>query len=413
MNALILNNGRLGLRPYHEWLSEAGYDGRLVLLASAEQLARFGEELPAEYDYAESITGYETSGELEARAIELGRQWDVTHIIACQEQDLERAAALREVLDIPGQDVESAVAFRDKLVMKDLARAADIGVTSYAQLETPADLLAFVGAHGLPVVVKPRDGSSSKGLSILRDDAALGEFLVGFGWDDTTQPNFLMEAFVRGAMYHVDGLVADGRMVVAWPSRYLYELASFGDTSPRLDVTLDPGDPMTGRLLSFTARVLDALPTARDTTFHAEVFHTPSDEFLLCEIASRNGGAWIKECHRAMFGIDLPTVRVLAQLGLPLPFDTSGGPLQPSQMAGQLLLLKRPGRVVSVPTEPPFPWVERYKPFVKPGDVMEKAKSSGDFMAAMVASAPTREACEARLHEASEWFLGNTVIEAV
>jgi len=57
--------------------------------------------------------------------------------------------------------------------------------------------------------------------------------------------------------------------------------------------------------------------------------------------------------------------------------------------------------------------VERYKPFVKPGDVMEKATSSGDFMAAMVASAPTREAREARLHEASEWFLGNTAVEPV
>lgn len=413
MNALILNNGRLGLRPYHQWLSEAGYRGRLVLLASGEQLARFGEQLPAEYDHAEPVACYETSGELEARAIELAREWDVTHIVACQEQDLERAAALREILGIAGQDVRSAEAFRDKLVMKDLARAAGIGVTAYASMETPADLLAFVREHGLPVVVKPRDGSSSKGLSILRDHAAVGEFLVSFGWDAGVQPNHLMEAFVRGSMYHIDGLVAGGRVVAAWPSGYCYELAAFDDEGPRLDVTLDPGDPLAARLLAFTDRILGALPTPRDTTFHAEVFHTPADELLLCEIASRNGGAWIKECHRAMFGFDLPTVRVLAQLGLPLPFDTSAGPLQPAQMAGQLLLLKRPGRVVSVPPEAPFPWVERYKPFVKPGDVMGKARSSGDFMAALVASAPTREVCEARLHEASEWFLGNSVIEPV
>jgi L-amino acid ligase C-terminal domain 2 len=413
MNALILNNGRLALRPYHQWLRDAGYAGRLVLLASQEQLARFGEQLPPEYDHAESIAGYETSGEVEARAIELGRQWGVTRIIACQEQDLERAAALREILGIAGQDVRSAAAFRDKLLMKDLAQAAGIGVTAYACLQTPADLLAFARAHGLPVVVKPRDGSSSKGLSILRDPAALEDFLVTFDWDGGVQPNHLMEAFVRGPMYHIDGLVAGGRVVAAWPSGYQYELAAFDDTGPRLDVTLDPGDPLTARLLSFTGRILAALPTPRDTTFHAEVFHTPADELLLCEIASRNGGAWIKECHRAMFGFDLPTARVLAQLGLPLPFDTSGGPLQPAQMAGQLLLLKRPGRVVSVPAQAPFPWVVRYRPFVKAGDVMHKARSSGDFMAALVASAPTREACETRLREASEWFLASAVIEPV
>jgi hypothetical protein len=170
---------------------------------------------------------------------------------------------------------------------------------------------------------------------------------------------------------------------------------------------------MVGRLLGFTDLVLDALPCPCDFAFHAEVFHTPDDRLVLCEIACRTGGATIRDIQHTLFGLDLTESWVRAQLGLPLPVAAGPGRLYPARMAGQLVLMKRPGRVVAVPGEPSFPWVERYRVFAQPGQVMGEATFSGDFLASMVVSAPSRAISERRLRELEAWFMAGISIEEV
>lgn len=415
MTVLILNRGSLALRPYHEWLTD--YSGELLLLTSREELDAHGERLPppgAGYAHAEAIDDYDRGGRLEARALELAREYDIRHVVACQELDLQRAAALREVLGLPGQDVLSADCFRDKLLMKCRAAAAGVPVAAHAEVHTAVDVLAFAGKHGFPLVIKPREGLSSVGLLILRNRAELDAWLTdGFDADDGREPSLLVEAFVPGSMYHIDGMVFGGRVAAAWPSQYMYQLAAFcEDDTPRLDATLDPGDPLAGRLLAFTDRVLAALPTPETTTFHAEVFRTPDDELVLCEIASRNGGALIKSVLEALFGVNFPVAWVRASVGLPVPLPADGRRLRPARMAGQVLLLKRSGFIRRMPERPPFPWVERYQPFVRTGEQCPAATSSGDFMVAMVVSGPDRRECEDRMRRAARWFDEELLLEA-
>jgi hypothetical protein len=214
-------------------------------------------------------------------------------------------------------------------------------------------------------------------------------------------------------MCHVDGLIAGGQIVFAWASQYLYALSSYRtDPNGRLDVTLDRDDPLGQRLLDLVGRALDALPGPRDFGFHAEVFHTPEDRLVLCGIACRPGGAGIRDVGRALFGADLTDWLVRAQTGLPVAAADVPRPLIPRQMAGQLVLMKRPGRVVSVPGRPPFPWVEQARLFVRPDQVMSEAANSADFMASYVVSAPSRRECEGRLRQLEAWFQARVVIEA-
>ena len=412
MSVLVLHRGPLEPSPYDEWLAD--YEGDVLLLASREQLELAGEELPrgTGYRHIEAVPGYDVSGRVELRALELARAYRVRHIVACQERDLERAAQLREILGLPGQRLPSATAFRDKVVMKELVRAAKVAVASYAEVECAADLIAFARAHGFPLVLKPRNGGGSVDLRILYSgqelDALLAaEPLLGAG----LQPNLIVEAFVPGSVCHVDGLVVDRRVVFAWPSQYLYALTSFkDDPNGRFDVTLDRDDPLGRRLLALTDRVLDALPGPAHFAFHAEIFHTPDDRLVLCEIACRTGGASIRDITRTLFGADPTEWWVRAQVGLPLGKVEDARRLQPARMAGQLALMKRPGQVVGVPGEPPFAWVERSRVFVKPGQVMDEAAFSGDFMAVFVVSAPTRDVTEARLRELETWFAANVAI---
>jgi hypothetical protein len=414
MSILILHyKGSLAAARYDQWLSD--YVGDLILLCSGEGLAATGEELPATghgYAHVEAVTGYEYGGELEARALELAREHDVRYVIACQERDMERAAQLREILGLPGQTYASVLPFRDKVLMKERVQQAGVQVAEYQCVECAVDIVSFAQTHGFPIVIKPRDGTGSFGVRILWTQADLDAFLSDeFEPYGQTVPNLMAEPFVSDTMCHVDGLVVGGKLIYAWPSRYLYALAVFqGDTSGRLDVTLDPDDPLTSRLLDLTDRVLASMDCPRDFAFHEEVFYTKDDRLLLGEIACRTGGAAQRDIQRTLFGVDPTECWVRAQVGLPLPFSSDAARLEPVSLTGQLGLLKRPGRVTRVPGPAPFPWVRKQDVFIRPGEVMGPAAFAADFMALFVIAAPTRDDSVARMGELEAWFTDELVL---
>lgn len=414
MSVLVLHHrGSLAGAPYDRWLDD--YDGDVLLLASEQHLRLVGEELPAGshgYRYLEAVPGYETGGAVEERALELARLHGLRHVVACQERDLERAAQLREILGLPGQTLDSVLPFRDKVLMKDAARAAGIPVAPYRAVECAVDLLAFADEHGFPLVLKPLDSAGSVDVRFLQSAGDLDAFLDGgFAPYGPHQPNLLVEAYVPGPMCHVDGLVVDGRVVFSWPSQYQFALADFrDDRGGRHDLTLDPDDPLTSRLLDLTDRTLDALPSPRHFAFHAEIFHTPDDRLVLCEIACRTGGAQNREVSRTLFGLDPTECWIRAQLGLPLPVEPGRGRLEPMSMAGQLSLGKRAGTVMAVPGPPPFPWVRTARVFVRPGEAMAEPRYSSDLMASFVVAGPDQRTCRERLERLEAWFLDGLVV---
>ncbi|ARP73038.1 hypothetical protein LK07_28295 [Streptomyces pluripotens] len=418
MSVLVLHQiGSVQAAPYDRWLAD--YDGDVLLLTCADNLAGVAEELPAAgsgYALAEAVPGYDHSGLLEERALDLAREHEVRHLVACHERDLERAAILREVLDLPGQRMDSVEPFRDKALMKRIATEAGLEVAPWREVECASELLGFAAEFGFPLVVKPRDSAGSMGVRILHTEQALRDCLAtDLDLDGADQSQLLVEAYVPGRMCHVDGLVVDGRTVFAWPSQYQYALATYAtDTGPRMDLTLDADDPLAERLLKFAERLLDAMPGPEHFAFHAEVFHTPDDRLVLCEIACRTGGAAIRDIVRVMSGVDPTEAWVRAQLGLPLQEDLGSGGGLPRRMAGQMVLMKRPGRVVSVPQEAPdFPWIERFTVFVQPGQVMGPATASSDFLVMALVSGRDRAECVERLKQVEHWFLGELVLEPV
>lgn len=416
MTALVIHPGTIARRPYHEWL--AGYRDGIVLIGAAASLRAARERVPGPadgYRYAEVLEEYFDDELFFRRAREIARRFPPCAVIAPYERDLIRAGALRDELGLPGQGEASARVFRDKAAMKDAARAAGIPVAGYAAVSGPGDLLAFGAAHPGPVVLKPRDGSGAAGVRLLRTARELGEAAADPAtWQALAGrqvPGGIAEEFVSGRMYHVDGLIAGGRLLAAWPSVYLYRLMDFPDAGPRADVALDPDDPLGGRLLRFTSEVLAALPTPPVTTFHAEIFHTPDGRLVLCEVASRTGGILIPDVLRAMIGADLRVAWPRAVLGLPVPpLDSPGGPGPPARLAGQVTFLKRRGLVRARPRRPPYPWVVQFVTRLTPGAMLEDAASSGDYHTAVAVSGPDRATVQRRLAIVTGWVIAGTDI---
>ncbi|WP_371680628.1 ATP-grasp domain-containing protein [Streptomyces sp. NBC_01276] len=411
-NLLILHRNPLEPFPFRSWLPE--HTGDIVVLGSREKIELAGEKVPdgdLGYTRLEIFDDFDAD-EVDARALELAAAHEITGVTALHEADMLRAARLRERFGLPGAWYGDVLPFRDKALMKTRAQAAGIEVAAWLQPRTAEEARTFAAAEGFPVVFKERQGFNAIGLRILQDEASFEECLTevyGAGERD----DVLLEDYVPGRMCHVDGLVADGRVAMAWPSQYQYDLSSFAsDAGPRIDLTLDADDPITPRLLELSEQVLAALAPEgsrlRDFAFHMEVFHTPDDRLVLCEIACRPGGAKIREVFGTLFDVHLGEYAVRADAGHELHAAVrqraeSGELPAPRCMAGQMLLMKQPGLVRSLPPLPQEPWLAGFWLYAEEGQVIAPASGSSDFLAAAVGTAPNRTECERRLRELGVW----------
>ncbi|MFF7338195.1 ATP-grasp domain-containing protein [Streptomyces sp. NPDC008163] len=347
---------------------------------------------------------------VELHALELHRKMGFDRVVALSEFDILRAARLRQLMDLPGQDVGSAVAFRDKLRMKRLLDGAGVRVAPYAPVSHLDDLLGFVEQHGYPVVVKPRRGGGSMGVHVLRDRDGLTALLAAhrdLGTDDGAQ--LLVEKYIEHELFHVDGIITDGQPLLMWPSTQ-------GDTSC-LDIMrgralhsclLDADDPLLEPLREITRSALAALPVPGTFMFHAEVFRDAEGLLVFNEVASRMGGGMIEHVLQLGFGITLPEVYVRSLAANDVPLI----PAAPERIAGLSLFPPRPGTLLEIPDTCPVPGISAYHRHAEAGTVLKPALMSVEKIGSVLATGATRADVETSLAEALDWFERSTVIRA-
>ncbi|WP_149183702.1 ATP-dependent carboxylate-amine ligase [Streptomyces sp. TRM49041] len=380
--------------PYDKWAADAGIQP--YLLVNSGRYSQY-----AHMAGARAFDGYATSGAVERAALEAAHPVPPAAVVARSEGDVLRAARLRELLGVPGQDWRSAIAFRDKVLMKSLLRERGVLVPEFAPVRIPMDLFGFVREHGYPVVVKPAFGSGSTGTHVLRGPGDLAA-LFEAGLPEHAE----VERFVEGTMYVVDGLVHGGAVPAVFVSRYLNDCLSFRAGSHLGSVQLTRDDPLVPRLIAYARRVLDRLPTPDCTTFHLEVFHTPGDELVLCEVASRTGGALTTAAIRSATGFDLDKEWFLAQVS-PVPHpvrEVSGaapGRTQPT--AGWVVFYPEAGTLAALPQSPP-PFVAEQRQRGRIGTTYGGGEKSGVYLAGYVVTGADAAEVEHRVGELAEWY---------
>lgn len=397
---LILNRFPLSRVPYHSWL---GQDARIRMITKSGSL-----DTDTSIDSIRVPDDYDSSGEVEDLAVALYREKPYEHILALSEYDILRAARLREFLGLPGQNYESALAFRDKAIMKDYWAKAGIPITPHAAVDTATDLLEFVARHGFPVVVKPRRAAGSRGVSVIQSREQLSSWLhdawsLPFGG----MSGWMAEKFVSGQMMHVDGILAGGDMEIAWPSTLTSQLA-FHDGHPTFSIHLDAADPAVARARSVVQAALHALPCPALTIFHAEIWRLNDDSLALNEIASRLGGGRIRTTIAATFGTDMARRYVQGAVS-PGVLAADIPAAVPRKLGGFVTIPPVKGRIESVADIPEWLRGELVEASVsaKPGQAFPgDAVSAADSMAVAVATGNDRTEVMARLNSFVEWSCG-------
>ena len=227
----------------------------------------------------------------------------IDRIVALDEFDMENVAALREHLRLPGIGLTTIRYFRDKLAMRARAQEEGILVPQFQHILNYDDLREFMARVPAPWLLKPRAQASGIGMKKINSPEELWPWLDQLG---DRQSEYLLEQFIPGSVFHVDGVVSERQILFA-------EVHSYG--APPLDVS-HQGGVFTTRtmpresadalaLKAIHKKLIETLGLVRGVT-HAEFLKAHSDNRIyFLEVAARVGGAYISNMVDTATGINL------------------------------------------------------------------------------------------------------------
>ena len=233
----------------------------------------------------------------------IARTRAIDQIIALDDFDVETAGMLRDHLRLPGMGESQARHFRDKLAMRMLTRQAGINVPEFTSVFNYDRLNEFMQRVPPPWLLKPRSEASSMGITTIYHPDELWPVLDSLG---DQQSFFLLEEFLPGDVFHVDGLVWDQKVLFAEVHRYARPpMSVYQGGGVFATRTMERQDPAVKSMLSLNRKVLKALGAQRGAT-HVEYIRAHADgKFYFLECASRVGGANIAETVEFATGINL------------------------------------------------------------------------------------------------------------
>jgi hypothetical protein len=286
---------------YHRFLPDGTH--RLAYLTTADGLPPLDQAAAVETVVVPDLS-YET---LLPAALRIAEQYGpVAGVIGLSEFDLLTAAELRAALGVPGWKLDYVRRFRDKTLMKKWVHAAGVRAPRYLGLAADATASRVLEQLALPLILKPRDGAASRGVSLVRTESELAEALTEIrpaAGSSGLADAYEAEEYVEGAIHHVDGIRVGGRFHFVTVSEYVNTCLEFAQGAPLGSVLLDEG-PLRGKLAGFAADCLDALELW-DGPFHLELILPAGADPVFLEVGLRPGGAGVPFLHRDVYGIDL------------------------------------------------------------------------------------------------------------
>ncbi len=256
----------------------------------------------------------------------LGRKPDA--VLAVDDAGLELAALLRERLHLPGNTPVAVRLTRDKLAFRRLLQSGGLNCPDFYHLGNNAQAATLLPPLQFPVVVKARRLSASRG--VIRADTPQA-YTQAVQWArgiqvkadrDAAKLGLVVESFIPGREYALEGLLQDGRLRV---------LALF-----------DKPDPLDGPYFEETLYVTPSrLPQAKQDEIaqtaqracelagltsgpvHAEMRVNELGVWLL-EIATRSIGGLCGRMLRHALGMSLEELILRHALDRPLPQTQHG-----------------------------------------------------------------------------------------
>jgi hypothetical protein len=218
----------------------------------------------------------------------MGRR-TIDRVVCMWEPGVVLAARMREALGVPGQDIEQALRFRDKDLMKQHVRAAGIRCARHARASTMNEVRAACEQVGYPAIVKPIDGAGSMDTFKVNNAQELELALKRL----THVNEVNVEEFIEGEEYTYDTICVNGEMKYRNIGYYRPNplIARSNEwISPQTLCLRHSEDEQFAGAHKLGQDVIDAMQFQTGFT-HMEWFMTNKGEAVFSEIAARPPGA--------------------------------------------------------------------------------------------------------------------------
>ncbi|WP_265445384.1 ATP-grasp domain-containing protein [Flexivirga meconopsidis] len=260
---------------------------------------------------------------------ELHRRTPIGALFPGQEQAVQPAARLAVELGLRTPGPVVAQRLRHKHLMRDAVRNAGIDQPRYVAVTGSAAVRAALRVTGTPSVVKPVDQSGSLGVrkvETVSDARAAMAQIARLVEVDEDHP-ILVEEYVEGPEFSVEGVVADGTVhVVGVTEKRLGSEPTFVEIGHLVPAGID--DRCQQELREYARKVVHALGL-RLGPFHLEVRMGVRGPMLM-EVAARLPGDRIPDLWLRAAGADLYAATVASYLGEEVRLDVA----RPDQHVG-------------------------------------------------------------------------------
>lgn len=253
----------------------------------------------------EQIGNVTNEAELEKTVRWIQARTNVERLEAVIEAHVMAAARVRERCKIPGTSVEATLLCRDKPLMKEALRKADVPCAQSLGSASVDEIRAFAQRVGFPIVVKPRDAAGASGTVRVDGDSELEHALVAFGVHEGR--SVAVEEFIEGHEGFYDTISIGGTIAMDFVSHYYPNVLEAMRTrwiSPQFVATnrIDTSEGYE-EVRAMGRRVVEALGIGTSAT-HMEWFFGPKG-LKFSEIGCRPPGVRAWDLYAAANDIDI------------------------------------------------------------------------------------------------------------
>jgi biotin carboxylase len=233
----------------------------------------------------------------------LARTRAIRRIVALDDFDVEVVAHLREHLRLPGLTESATRLFRDKLAMRAKARDLGVRIPEYVGIINHDEVRQFLANVPGPWLLKPRSQAAAMGIHKVNTADEVWRAIDKLGDE---QSFHLIERFVPGDLFHVESLVADGRVIFAEANQYwrpVLDVHQGGGVYASRTVPRD--GELAAKLRNLNEQILSGFGLGRGAS-HTEFMKAHADgEVYFIETSARVGGSYTGDMIEAATGINL------------------------------------------------------------------------------------------------------------
>jgi biotin carboxylase len=248
--------------------------------------------------------------------LDVARSYQVDAVVTDQtDVAVPTVAMVAQLCGLPSIGVGRAMTFTNKFAMRTAVAGVGMAQPEFSLCRTADDVKRHVDRYGLPAVMKPVDGQSSRGVSVSRTQTELAE---RFSAAQVASPAGLVicETFLAGTEYTVEGIVVNGahHVLAISEKEHLHHNACVAGT---LMFRHANADPVRRRIATYVTRLIEALGLPFGLT-HTEVM-VDGDQIHLVETAARGGGTLLSSLIApTLSGVNTGDALLRMALGAPV-----------------------------------------------------------------------------------------------